>query len=178
MRRGGDGLRRLVFGNLSEYGLPRSPRGIKSNVIERGMGPAFDDGNFVSALKSRRIEIVGAVDVMDGRYVELADGARLAPEVVIAATGYRRNLERLIGDLGVLGEDGRPLVTGRETLPHAPGLYFIGFMAGVAGPLAAMGPDAKQIARAAKKELVRRRSGGKDQIRLRRSSASHRPLAR
>jgi hypothetical protein len=41
------------------------------------------------------------------------------------ATGYRRDLEPLVGHLGVLDADGKPLVAGDE--PAADGLRFIGY---------------------------------------------------
>lgn len=63
-------------------------------------------------LKAGQIEIVAAVEGFDGPSVLLADGTRIQPEAVIAATGYRRGLEPLVGHLGVLGEDGIPLVSG------------------------------------------------------------------
>jgi putative flavoprotein involved in K+ transport len=44
--------------------------------------------------------------------VLLADGSRVQPDVVIAATGYRRGLEPLVGHLGMLDDKGTPLVTG------------------------------------------------------------------
>ena len=41
-----------------------------------------------------------------GSGVELGDGSLIEPDVVIAATGYRRTVQSLVGHLGVL-EDGR-----------------------------------------------------------------------
>jgi putative flavoprotein involved in K+ transport len=142
-------VQRLLVGDLREYGLPRSPMGMKTTVVERGMGPAVDDVGFVDALKSGRVELVGPVERLDGNSVVLAGGTRVRPDVVIAATGYRRGLEPLVGHLDVLLPDGRPRITGERTAPNAPGLYFIGFAAGLAGPLAQMRIDAKRIAKAA-----------------------------
>ena len=62
----------------------------------------------------------------DGNKVALVDGSRLDPDVVICATGYRRDLEPLVGHLGVLDANGKPLVQGEK--PAAEGLRFIGFM--------------------------------------------------
>lgn len=137
---------RLVFGDLGRYGLTRPPMGIKSTVVKRGMGPAVDDG-FVDGLKRGAIELVAAVDRLRGGAVLLADGTRLRPDVLIAATGYRRGLEPLVGHLDVLDGEGRPRVHAGQTLPQAPGLYFVGFRAGVAGPLRQMRLDAKRLAR-------------------------------
>jgi putative flavoprotein involved in K+ transport len=111
------------------------------------MGPAIDPG-FVDAVKEGRIGIVAAVDGFDGPDVLLADGSRIQPEVVIAATGYRRGLEPLVGHLGVLDSDGRPVVSGAKTHPRAAGLHFIGYTTPLSGQLRQMRIDAKRIARA------------------------------
>jgi putative flavoprotein involved in K+ transport len=138
---------RMIYANLAPYGLPRSPMGVASTIRERGMGPAIDPG-FVDAVKEGRIGIVAAVDGFDGPDVLLADGSRIQPEVVIAATGYRRGLEPLVGHLGVLDSDGRPAVSGAKTHPRAAGLHFIGYATRLSGQLRQMRIDAKRIARA------------------------------
>jgi len=80
--------------------------------------------------------------------VVLADGARIEPDAVIAATGYRRGLEPLVGHLGVLGTNGRPLVQRHRTHPDAPRLYFLGYTNPVSGMFLEIGIDARLIARA------------------------------
>jgi putative flavoprotein involved in K+ transport len=138
---------RMIYGDLAPYGLQRSPMGVASTIRERGLGPAIDPG-FVGAVKEGWIGIVAAVDGFDGPDVCLADGSRIQPEVVIAATGYRRGLEPLVGHLGVLDPDGRPIVNGARTHPSAPGLHFIGYATVLSGQLRQMRIDAKRIARA------------------------------
>jgi hypothetical protein len=93
---------RIMFGNLERYGLARSPNGIATTLVERQQTPAYDDG-FVRLLKAGEIKIVPAVVCFDDSDVLLADGTRIQPDAVIAATGYRRGLEPLVGHLGVLG---------------------------------------------------------------------------
>ena len=141
---------RLTFGDLSPYGLPRSPMGLVSSVRERRVGPAVDDG-FVEAVKRGQIEIVAAVEHFEGPDVVLADGSRLQPDAVIAATGYRRGLEPLVGHLGVLRENGEPQVIGGAISPSAPGLYFVGYAVRLSGPLRSIRVDARRMARAVKK---------------------------
>lgn len=140
-------LWRTRFGDLAPYGLPRPPRGLATSLRERRMSPAYDDG-FVAALKAGAIEVVAAVTDMAGPDVVLADGSRIRPEVVVAATGYRRALDGLVGHLGVLDSDGYPLVTGAGQHPAAPGLYFNGFRGNLSGMLRLMRLDARVIARA------------------------------
>jgi hypothetical protein len=69
---------------------------------------------------------------------------------VIAATGYRRGLESLVGHLGVLDERGVPRAQGAKAA--APGLRFVGFTARP-GALGYMGKQAKQAAKAIAREL-------------------------
>jgi hypothetical protein len=68
--------------------------------------------------------------------------------VVIAATGYHRALEPLVGHLGVLDERGRPVVHGGRTPREAPGLYFTGFTNPISGMFREMALDARRIAKA------------------------------
>lgn len=137
-----------MFGRLDAYGLPRSPVGTATMLRRHHQAPAYDDG-FVDAVKSGRIQVLPAVVGLDGADVVLADGTRVQPEVVIAATGYRRGLEPLVGHLGVLDGDGIPLVNGGEQHPSAPGLFFNGYRADLGGQLRLMRIDARRIARAA-----------------------------
>jgi putative flavoprotein involved in K+ transport len=92
------------------------------------------------------------VSVFDGDYVCLADGSRRRADAVIAATGYQRALEPLVGHLGVLGDDGRPKVRGGANDPGAPGLWFTGFTNPISGMFRELGIDAKRIARAVARE--------------------------
>jgi putative flavoprotein involved in K+ transport len=141
---------RVLFGNLDRYGLQRSPIGIATQS-RRQQAPAYDSG-FVGLLKAGRIEIVAAVVGFDGPDVLLADDTRIQPDAVIAATGYRRGLEPLIGHLGVLDDDGKPLVSGGNEHPSARGLFFNGYRSDLSGQLRLMRPDARAIARAVKRQ--------------------------
>jgi putative flavoprotein involved in K+ transport len=137
---------RVIYGDMSRHGLPRSPVGVKTRVL-RDRIAACVDGGFVAAVKRGQIEVVPAVSSLDGRAVVLEGGRRLEPDAVIAATGYRRGLEPLVGHLGVLGDDGRPLVHAERTHPDAPGLYFTGFDTLSSGQLRLFSRDAKAIGR-------------------------------
>ena len=141
---------RMLFGKLDRYGLPRSPIGVATQS-RRQQAPAYDSG-FVGLLKAGRIEIVPAVVGFDGPDVLLADDTRIQPDAVIAATGYRRGLEPLVGHLGVLDDDGKPLVSGGNDHPSAKGLFFNGYRSNLSGQMRLMRPDARAIARAVKSQ--------------------------
>ncbi|MEV6122233.1 NAD(P)/FAD-dependent oxidoreductase [Streptomyces sp. NPDC052077] len=137
-------LARVSVPDLSEYGL-RRPEAGPFRRVAAGSVPVLDVG-LVDAVRSGRVEVVAAVEGFEGGGVLLADGARITPDAVIAATGYRRGLEDLVGHLRVLGSDGRPLVRGRRTPSNAPGLYFTGFTNPISGMLRELSLDAEKIA--------------------------------
>ncbi|MFG3347032.1 flavin-containing monooxygenase [Streptomyces sp. NPDC048018] len=136
---------RFLTADLSAYGLPRPEGGLYSRV-RQGAIPVQDVG-LVAAVRAGRVEPVAAVDSFDGPEVVLADGSRITPDAVIAATGYRRALEPLIGHLGVLDARGRPVTRGARCPAEAPGLYFTGFTNPISGMFREMALDAERIAR-------------------------------
>jgi hypothetical protein len=139
-------LQRNAWGDLGRYGLPPAPHGIATEIRVKGMGPVVDRG-FVAFLKAGLIELVPAVEAFDGAAVRLAGGARLRPDAVIAATGYRMGLEPLVGHLGVLDDSGRPVCVRGEAHPVAPGLHFNGYWLPLSGELPAMRRTTKRIGR-------------------------------
>ena len=118
-------VRRLEVGDLTEYGLPAPDEGIFTRLERLGVAPAIVDKEVIEAIKARRIEIVGRVDSLDESGVALADGARIEPDALIAATGYRCGIEPVVGHLGVLNDGGVPNVPSGDEA--APGLRFIGY---------------------------------------------------
>ncbi|MGH2703491.1 MAG: NAD(P)/FAD-dependent oxidoreductase, partial [Actinomycetota bacterium] len=137
---------RLTVGDLSKYGMPRPGRGLYSRVRQDERIPVLDVG-LIGALKRGRVSGVRAVAGFEGAEVVLVDGTRLAPDAVIAATGFRRNLGGLVGHLNVLDEKGNPRFHGGATHPDTPGLYFIGYSNPLSGNLRELGIEARRIAR-------------------------------
>jgi putative flavoprotein involved in K+ transport len=137
---------RLSVPDLSAHGLPRPDSGLYSRVRE-GAIPVLDVG-LVDAVRKGRVEIVAAVDGFEDDKVLLADGSRVSPDAVVAATGYVRGLEDLVGHLGVLDARGRPVTRGARTPTDAPGLYFTGYTNPISGNLREMALDARKIAKA------------------------------
>ncbi|WP_329464623.1 flavin-containing monooxygenase [Streptomyces sp. NBC_01431] len=136
---------RLSVPDLAAYGLPRPTSGLYSRARE-GAIPVQDVG-LIDAVKSGRVEPVAAVESFEGGKVVLADGTRISPDAVIAATGYGRGLSELVGHLGVLDERGLPVVRGVQAV-GAAGLYFTGFSTPLSGTLRELGIEARKIARA------------------------------
>jgi putative flavoprotein involved in K+ transport len=144
---------RVIYGDLSKYGLPMPEMGIKSTVEEKLVAPAVDAG-FVEAVKKGRIELKPTIDRFEGPEVVLSDGERLRPDVVLCATGYRRGLEPLVGHLGVLDERGLPKSRPEIEVDGAPNLLFAGYTPRFAGSLRQIRFDARRIGRVAKKRLA------------------------
>jgi putative flavoprotein involved in K+ transport len=132
--------------DLSEYGLPRPDTGLLTRARE-GAIPVQDVG-IIAAVQARTVTPVAAVEAVEGGEVLLSDGTRLSPQVIIAATGYSRGLDSLVGHLGVLDERGRPIAHGGSTPWGAPGLYFTGYTNPISGMFRELRIDARKIARA------------------------------
>ncbi|MFJ4283410.1 flavin-containing monooxygenase [Streptomyces massasporeus] len=145
---------RLAVPDLTSRGLPRPRTGLYTRNAREGVNPVLDHG-FVAAVRSGRVEPVAAVQAFDGPDVVLADGTRLRPDTVIAATGYRANLHDLVGPLGVLDEAGQPLAVGARNHPAAPRLYFAGYTNPLTGVLRQAGIEARAIAHALRREKAR-----------------------
>jgi putative flavoprotein involved in K+ transport len=145
-------MQRIFVGDLTRHGLPAAPKGLVAQMRATGVTPTIDVG-LIKELRAGRVTPVAAVDRFEGAEVVLADGTRLSPDVVIAATGYTTGLPPVAGHLGVLDERGRPLVHGRRTAPSAPGLRFIGLTNPLKGLLFQISLDARAVARAIAREL-------------------------
>ncbi|MFB7306609.1 flavin-containing monooxygenase [Streptomyces sp. NPDC056192] len=153
--RAGRLMAKAAVPDLTEQGLPRPDTGLYSRVKD-GAIPVQDVG-LIDAVRGGRVLPVATVDSFDKDAVVLADGTRITPDAVIAATGYRRALEPLVGHLDVLDARGRPVVHGGRTPKHAPGLYFTGFTNPISGMFREMALDARKIARRLAKESGRLR---------------------
>jgi putative flavoprotein involved in K+ transport len=150
-------IRRLTIGDLSTHGLVPPKEGIMRRAHREGKAPAILDKPVIDAIEQRRIEIVAAVDSLDATGVVLADRTRLAPDVVIAATGYTTGLWPLVGHLGILDERGVPLIHGGPAA--APRLRFIGYQPRPA-QMGYLGAEATRAAKQIDEEVKRRATRG------------------
>ncbi|MFB9534938.1 MULTISPECIES: flavin-containing monooxygenase [Streptomyces] len=138
---------KVAIPDLSAHGLPRPDTGLYTRV-KQGAIPVQDVG-LIDAVRKGKVEIVAAVESFEGDgKIVLADGTRLSPDAVIAATGYVRALEGLVGHLDVLDARGKPVMHGARSPKTAPGLYFTGFTNPISGNLRELALDAVRIAKA------------------------------
>jgi putative flavoprotein involved in K+ transport len=135
--------RRLTVPDLAPYGIPAPDDGLLARVRRTGEVPLQDVG-FIRAVLSGKVTPVAAVTGFEGDKVLLADGSAVPAQAVIAATGYRRGLEKLVGHLGIPDEDGVPKVNGGQ--PAAPGLFFLGYTVSLRGTLRDIAAEARRVA--------------------------------
>jgi cation diffusion facilitator CzcD-associated flavoprotein CzcO len=136
-------LNRLMWGDLSVYGFHRPPLGLKATVEQRGRIPTLADA-LIDGVRAGRVEVIGAVQAVESDRVLLADGTSVAPEVIIAATGFRTDLDGLVGHLGVLDQRGNP--RGGFASHVGEGLFAIGYGIPPRGPLRAIRLHAAPLA--------------------------------
>ena len=144
-------LQKLAIGDLRRYGLDPPTRGALSRIYEDAQIPLIDVG-FLDALKRRRLTVVPAVEGFASQSVRLAGGRDIEVDAVIAATGYTRGLEAIVGHLGVLNQDGTPEPSGGASSPKAPNLYFIGYCNAPGGLLRRIRIEAEAMAEAVGRE--------------------------
>jgi len=133
-------VQRLVHGDLSAHGLPRPATSVSQQFARADVVPVIDV-DFVRTVRRGEIDVVRAVHGFDRGEVLIADGRRLRPGALIAATGYRRGLEPLVGDFDLLDKKGRP------SAKEVPGLYFVGYTNPLSGNLRELGYEARAVAR-------------------------------
>jgi cation diffusion facilitator CzcD-associated flavoprotein CzcO len=135
---------RLMWGDLSAYGFNGPPLGLKATVEQTGRIPTLAD-ELIDAVRAGRVEVVAAVEAVEPDRVILADGDRVSPGVIIAATGFSMDLEDLVGHLGVLDERGKP--RGEFASHIGDGMFAIGYGIPPNGPLRAIRLAATPLAR-------------------------------
>ena len=136
-------LRRATIPDLTAYGLPRPSTPFSQ--FQRTATVPIIDVSFVDAVRSRAVEVVPGVTALEGRAVVLADGSRMYPDAIVAATGYRPGLEPLVGHVTAIGDHGIP-----SPQPH---LHFMGIGIPLSGHLRQIGKDARQTAASVAREL-------------------------
>ena len=143
-------LRRATIPDLTAYGLPRPSTPFSQ--FQRTATVPIIDVSFVDAVRSRAVEVVPGVTALEGRAVVLADGSRMYPDAIVAATGYRPGLESLVGHVTAIGEHGIP-----SPQPH---LHFMGVGIPLSGHLRQIGKDARQTAASVARELGQQVNSG------------------
>ena len=138
---------RMCFGDLQRYGLLRTRGGAATRLQKEGVAPAIDNG-FINALKAGKVTTVTAVKRFTETSVVLESGEELTPDMILFATGYRTNLQPLLGEFDVLNEQGIPRFHGDEQDPSLAELWFTGMRIELSGFFLAAGKTGRDIATA------------------------------
>ena len=150
---------RLVFGDLTRYGMPAA----EFNPYTTRRVPLIDVG-FVDALQRGRVTVRPAVERLAPDGAVFADGSTGTFDAIVAATGFTSGLEDLVALPGVIDEHGEP--RGRAGDPTSlPGLYFIGFTHSLRGHLFEANLASRRLARNVARYIRQRRPSGLHQVR-------------
>ncbi len=137
---------RAVVGDLTRYGLRKSPHGPAMQIRRDARIPLIDVGT-IELIKRGRITVYPGIEKFTETGVEFVDGSRRQFDAVILATGYRPRVNEFLEAASAAhDEDGMPLSSGREAA--IPGLYFCGYLVSPIGMLRDIGMEARQIATA------------------------------
>ncbi len=120
----GKTVSRLVFGDLSRYGLGRPKLGPLRSIKVRGRIPLIDVGT-VAAIKRGAIAVAPGVARFSDKGVVFADGRAEDFDAVLLCIGYRPGLTGLVEVPGAIDERGYPK-DWRGGGAH-PGLFFVGY---------------------------------------------------
>lgn len=159
-------LRRLFIGDLTSYGLPFPRTPVSQQFARTQVVPIVYDP-FADDIRAGRIRVVGQIQKIERQIVhvfksietepqEPLEKAALKVDAIVAGTGFRTGLTKLIQIPGITNEDDRPVAQGAYEFPGAPGLFIIGHFVPLSGYLREIRHDAGRIARKIGKQLAAR----------------------
>lgn len=121
----GMALRRMTVGDLTSYGIQTPEIPPLAQLRTQGKTPVIDVGT-VKAIKNGRIGVHPGIDHFVEGGVVFDDGVDLHFDSVILATGYRAQVEDIVGDTeGLIDSHGFPARVIDDD--GRTGLFFIGF---------------------------------------------------
>ncbi|MBK8195504.1 MAG: NAD(P)/FAD-dependent oxidoreductase [Lewinellaceae bacterium] len=158
-------VQRLTVGDMSPYGLPKSPYAPSEQLRRFGKVPVIDIGT-IDLIKQGHVKIMPDIQRFNEESVAFVDGRTEVFDAVIACTGYHARVEDFVenGDR-LLSDWGYPRSLWFDD-PAFEGLYFCGFSIPLSGILRNIKMDSAAIA-----ERIGRRAG----IPTNATAASNRP---
>lgn len=167
-------LQRVYVGDLSAYGIPGPRAAVSVKFNRTHVTPTLYPG-FAKDIRQGKIRIVGPVHHIDANHVHvwktIGDAQQtngqvdtLAPDVIVAGTGFRTGIASLVNIAGVTDASDIPVVTGATDNPRAPRLYFIGQSNPLSGQLREIGLEAPLIARRVQQVLQQRSQASHDGV--------------
>ncbi|WP_426233054.1 flavin-containing monooxygenase [Pararhizobium sp. DWP3-4] len=147
----------IAFGDLTRYGFPAGPSDAATRLARDNIAIAVDDGA-IAGVKRGQILVVPEVVAFLGTTVTLADRRTLEPDVVIAAVGYSSSLTRVLGPMGVVGENGSQYGVVELDKSTVEGLWFVGMKPSLTSYFVEARREAKSIAFSVAAMLANERS--------------------
>ncbi|MBL8497697.1 NAD(P)/FAD-dependent oxidoreductase [Nitrosomonas sp. JL21] len=162
-----DGLLRFLqhsmIGDLSAHGLPYPDLPLSKQYAINNVVPILYRP-FVDDVRAGRIKIVGPIQKITGKSVHVLrhihtspteenDLVALEPDVIIAGTGFRTGISKLVQVPGIADKDDRSVIAGDQEFKDAPRLYFIGQINPLSGLLREIRLEAGRIVQKIKHQL-------------------------
>ncbi|GAB2281480.1 hypothetical protein Dimus_016067 [Dionaea muscipula] len=144
-------MSRIVYGNLTNYGISTPKEGPISMRIKYGKYPVIDVGT-IDKIKRHEIQVLPAIASIQGNSILFSNGHSYAFDAIVLATGFRRSTTSWIkGDDYLFNEDGLPKPSYPNHWKGKNGLYCVGLArSGVYGIAA----DAENVANHINKLLL------------------------
>lgn len=118
-------LRDWTVGDLRAFGLATPRASPLQQLVEEGRTPVIDVGT-LALIRQGRIAVRAGIERLTAGGARFTDGREEPFDVVILATGYRPDVQRLFPGLQ-LSLDGRELPTQVTGAGPLAGLHFVGF---------------------------------------------------
>ncbi|KAK8540912.1 hypothetical protein V6N13_060963 [Hibiscus sabdariffa] len=119
-------LSKLVYRDMSKYGISRPKEGPFFMKVAYGKYPVFDVGTY-SKIKSQEIQVLPAISSIRGNEVVFHNGKAHGFDTIVFCTGFKRSTHLwLKGDDYLLNDDGIPKPSFPNHWKGNNGLYCIG----------------------------------------------------
>jgi cation diffusion facilitator CzcD-associated flavoprotein CzcO len=146
---------RVAIGDLTRYGLRKSPHGPITQIQGEARIPLIDVGT-IDLIKRGQVSVYPGIERFTEDGVVFTDGKEGKFDAVILATGYRPQVNAFLeGASTACDENGKPLSSGQEM--SLPGLFFCGYYVSPTGMLREIALEARRISTAiARKRAIQR----------------------
>ncbi|KAK7290794.1 hypothetical protein RIF29_05489 [Crotalaria pallida] len=138
-------LSRMVYGDLTTYGIPRPNEGPFYMKVMYGKYPVIDTGT-IDKIKSQELKVLQAeIESVRGKDVQFKNGELHSFDSLVFCTGFKRSTHKwLKGDNYLLNDDGLPKPIYPNHWKGKNGLYCVGLSRrGIYGAV----EDAKKVAK-------------------------------
>lgn len=119
-------LSKLIYGDLTKYGISRAPDGPFSYKLKHGKYPVVDLGTY-KKIKSGEIQVLPGIRRIEGGEVEFENGKFHSFDVIVFATGFKTSTDKwLKEDDYLLYEEGCPRPSFPKHWKGKNGIYCAG----------------------------------------------------